>query len=62
LEGPQIENLKKFFEIDFQTLNTIKLSKKDRQALLELVLSYYSFHVQGYQKPKSLAVLNQLFS
>lgn len=62
LEGSQIENLKKFFAIDFQTLHTIKLSKKDRQALLELILAYYSLHMQGYQKPKSLAVLNQMFS
>lgn len=62
LEGQQIENFKNFFTIDFESINTLKLSKKERRNLLELVLSYYSFHVQGYQKPKSLAVLNQLFS
>src|SRR5690606_1223217 len=62
LEGPQIENFKKFFGINLDTLNTIKLSKMARQNLLELILAYYSFHMQGYQKPKSLAVLNQLFS
>ena len=62
LEGQQIENLKKFFLINQETLNTIKLSKKERHELLELVLAYYSFHLQGYQKPKSLAVLSQLFS
>lgn len=62
LEGPQIENFKKFFEINLEAIETIKLSKTERQNLLELILSYYSFHVQGYQKPKSLAVLNQLFS
>ncbi len=62
LEGQQIENFKNFFSIDFESINTVKLSKNERQNLLELVLSYYSFHVQGYQKPKSLAVLNQLFS
>lgn len=62
LEGDQIENFKYFFEIDFETLQTIKLSKTERQNVLELILSYYSFHVQGYQKPRSLAVLSQLFS
>lgn len=62
LEGQQIENFKKFFGINLETLNTIKLSKTARQNLLELILAYYSFHMQGYQKPKSLAVLNQLFS
>lgn len=62
LEGIQIENFKLFFGINLATLNTVKLSKKERQNLLEFMLAYYSFHVQGYQKPKSLAVLNQLFS
>jgi len=62
LEGQQIENFKHFFNLNIETLHTIKLSKKERQSLLELVLSYYSFHIQGYQKPKSLSVLNQLFS
>lgn len=61
LEGPQIESFKHFFNINLDTLSTIKLTKTERQNVLELILSYYSFHVQGYQKPKSLAVLNQLF-
>lgn len=62
IEGDQIENFKKFFGINVSNLDTIKLSKTNRQKVLELILMYYSFHVQGYQKPKSLAVLNQLFS
>ena len=61
LEGRQIENFKHFFNINFETLGSIQLSKTERQTVLELILTYYSFHVQGYQKPKSLAVLNQLF-
>jgi len=62
LEGIHIENFKRFFSINLETLYLVKLSKSERQNVLELILSYYSFHVQGYQKPKSLAVLNQLFS
>ena len=61
LEGIQIENFKHFFKIDLDALSSIKLSKTERKNVLELILTYYSFHVQGYQKPKSLAVLNQLF-
>jgi DNA repair protein RecO (recombination protein O) len=62
IEGEQIKNFKQFFNLNFDTLNTVKLTKNQRKNLLELILTYYSFHVQGYQKPKSLAVLNQLFS
>ena len=62
VDGERVENFKYFFKIDFETLSTVKISKHERKELLELMLAYYSFHVQGYQKPKSLAVLNQLFS
>ena len=62
LEGNYIEEFKNFFSGGIDTQNTIKLSKTTRQNILELVLGYYSLHVQGYQKPKSLAVLSQLFS
>ncbi len=61
IEGTQIENFKLFFGLNFDTLETVKLTKKQRKELLDLILAYYSFHVQGYQKPKSLEVLNQLF-
>lgn len=61
LEGETVENLKRFFIISLDDLDTIKLSRKSRSELLELLLAYYHFHVQGYQKPKSLAVLNQVF-
>jgi len=61
IDGENIENFKNFFGASLETLHTIKLSKMQRKNILELMLSYYSFHVQGYQKPKSLAVLNQLF-
>ncbi|WP_347373487.1 DNA repair protein RecO [Aequorivita sp. Q41] len=62
LEGERIANFKSFFDIKIQAIKDIKLTKKQRHDVLELILNYYSFHMQGYQKPKSLAVLNQLFS
>lgn len=61
MEGPVVENLKLFFNVPMDNSNSIKLSKPLRVQLLNLILTYYQLHVQGYQKPKSLAVLNQLF-
>lgn len=61
LEGELIECFKLFFETDFDHLEDIKLSKKSRSELLNLLLTYYQLHVQGYQKPRSLEILNQLF-
>lgn len=35
---------------------------KDRQQLLKILLDYYSFHLDGFRKPKSLEVLKEVFS
>lgn len=33
----------------------------ERQALLKILLDYYSFHLDGFRKPKSLEVLREVF-
>lgn len=33
----------------------------ERQALLKILLDYYSFHLDGFRKPNSLAVLKEVF-
>lgn len=61
LEGETVENLKQFFNSSVYDMGTIKLSKTSRSNLLELLLTYFNLHVQGYQRPKSLSIINQLF-
>lgn len=61
VEGATLENFKNFFKLDLESLDTIKLSKTSRAAILELLLAYYALHIQGFKKPNSLSVLNQLF-
>lgn len=34
----------------------------ERQILLKIILDYYTFHLQGFRKPKSLDVLKEVFS
>ena len=60
-EGEAVEALKKFFGTTFEAFEKIKLSKKSRSSALLLLLAYYQLHLQGYKKPKSLEVLNQIF-
>ena len=62
LEGETVENFKMFFNISLDESALIKLSRKSRSNLLELIMTYYQLHVQGYKKPKSLDILNQLFN
>lgn len=34
----------------------------ERQILLKIIIDYYSFHLDGFKKPKSLDVLKEVFS
>ncbi len=61
-KGEDVEVLKQFFGINFDKLDTIKTTKNQRFNTLNLLLLYYQLHLQGYKKPKSLLVLNQLFN
>ena len=62
LEGVYIEEFKRFFNISIDTLEQIKLNKNNQQDMLDLILNYYQLHIEGYRKPKSLPILNQLFT
>ena len=48
-------NLK--FENSLKTFHTI-----ERQIILKTLIDYYSFHLDGFKKPKSLEVLKEVFS
>ncbi|RXM48459.1 DNA repair protein RecO [Flavobacterium sp. YO12] len=34
----------------------------ERQMLLKIIIDYYSFHLDGFKKPKSLEILKEIFS
>ena len=34
----------------------------ERQILLKIVIDYYSLHLEGFKKPKSLEILKEVFS
>lgn len=45
------------FENDQKTFHVI-----ERQILLKILIDYYSFHLDGFKKPKSVEVLKEVFS
>jgi DNA repair protein RecO (recombination protein O) len=53
--------LKKFIGTNFDTINEIKMSREDRNSLLNLVVEYFQIHLQTFKKPNSLSILKQLF-
>jgi DNA repair protein RecO (recombination protein O) len=62
LEGESLKHFKSFLGINFDAIQSIRLNKKNRQELLKNLVLYFELHLQGFRKPKSLAVLNEVFS
>lgn len=53
--------LKKLLELKFESTE-ILFKAKERQELLKIIIDYYSLHLDGFRKPKSLEVLTEVFS
>ncbi|MFS4445792.1 DNA repair protein RecO [Maribacter sp. 2307UL18-2] len=62
LTGENLSFFKRFLGINFDEVQRIKMNKTNRQELLKSLVLYYELHLQGFRKPKSLAVLNEVFS
>ncbi len=62
ISGENLEFFKQLLQIKFDGLNTVKLQSTQRQALLSSLLFYFELHLSDFKKPKSLQVLNQVFS
>ena len=56
----ETDALKKLMLMDFG--NETFFSGNQRSALLGILLDYYSFHLDGFRRPKSLDVLKEVFS
>ncbi|MDT7829066.1 DNA repair protein RecO [Pricia sp. S334] len=61
LTGENLGNFKSFMGMHFDAIHTIKMNKTGRRELLQSLVLYFELHLQGFRKPKSLAVLNEVF-
>lgn len=52
---------KLFLGTIFDGVPEIKMNHKQRQSLLNGVILYFELHLQGFKKPKSLQILNEVF-
>lgn len=62
LKGENLIFFKKVLGINFDEIHTIKMNKGNRQELLKSLVLYFELHLQGFRKPKSLAILNEVFN
>lgn len=61
IEGPNLMLLKQLIPVNFSDLEEVKLNKAARNHFLEMLLLYYQLHIESFKKPKSLAVLQEIF-
>ncbi|MBC2843668.1 DNA repair protein RecO [Winogradskyella flava] len=61
ISGQNLTLLKRLLGINFDALHTIKVSAKQRREFLNMLLHYFELHLDGFKKPKSLQVLNDVF-
>ena len=54
-------HFKQFLGSDFENIDRIRMKKSDRRILLEQIVLYFELHLQGFRKPRSLAVLHEVF-
>ncbi|MCC9017502.1 MULTISPECIES: DNA repair protein RecO [Flavobacterium] len=52
---------KKLIDLKFENDQKV-FHVAERQILLKILIDYYSFHLEGFKKPKSLEVLKEIFS
>jgi DNA repair protein RecO (recombination protein O) len=57
----QTNLFKKLIELKFDNQQKI-FHVIERQILLKIIIDYYSFHLDGFKRPKSLDVLKEVFS
>ena len=62
VSGGNLTLLKQLLGTTFDTLNNVKISAKQRQSFLNMILHYFELHLGSFRTPKSLQIFNQVFS
>jgi DNA repair protein RecO (recombination protein O) len=60
--GDELDHFTALLGINFDAIHTIRMGKEERQALLQKIVLYFELHLHGFRKPRSLAVLNEVFN
>lgn len=62
VSGETLTYLKQLLGIKFDVTKKLQMSLTQKRELLNMILLYFKLHLDGFKKPKSLDVLNQIFS
>ncbi len=61
IKEDNLNYFKTLLGINFDEIHSVKMSQNNRQELLKSLILYFKLHLQGFRKPKSLAILNEIF-
>lgn len=53
---------KKLLGINFDGIETVSFSKQERQLVLKIIIQYFKLHLGNFRSPKSLQILETVFS
>ncbi len=62
IEGRVVDNLYSILGTKFDYNNSVLSNVNQRRNMLNFLISYYEYHIPGFKKPKSIGILNELFS
>lgn len=61
LTGENLTLFKSLIGTNFDVKEELNINSNSRHVMLDMILSYYSLHLPGFKKPRSLAILKELF-
>ncbi|TXG37020.1 DNA repair protein RecO [Seonamhaeicola maritimus] len=62
VSGDNLMLLKQLLGTTFDALSLVKISSKQRQSFLNMILVYFELHLGSFKRPKSLQIFNQVFN
>lgn len=62
LSGENLFLFKTFLGTKFDKVDRIRMTSEQRKELLGSLVEYFQIHLQGFRKPRSLAILDEVFS
>jgi DNA repair protein RecO (recombination protein O) len=62
ISGNSFYQFKKLLGINFDGIEKVSFSKQERQLVLKIIIRYYELHLEGFKNPKSLQILETVFS
>ncbi len=62
ISGNNLILFKKLLGIHFDAIENVSFNKHERQTILQMIIQYFELHLDGFRTPKSLPILEAVFS